>query len=536
MMSAPNTQTAYDRVPYLGYAFAQTHPDRLATAARLFGMSPAPVTRCRVLELGCGDGGNLIPMGFALPDSTFVGLDLAAQAVARGQAVVAELGLQNVELRQADLMEVGAELGEFDYVIAHGLYSWVPDAVRDRLMELCRRHLAPQGVAFVSYNAYPGAYVWQIGRDLMRFHTRAMADPQERVGQAMSVLKFMSLNYQGEKANDLYGSAIREHLDRLGHYRHREHIFHDDLAEINDPVYFYQFAQHAARHGLQFLAETDLFEMQTHAYPPPIAEMLAQFPDEQVILKEQYLDFIKGRGFRQTLLCRADLKLKRRVEPREIAGFYLSSLVEPSSERVNLHAGAPQEFEGPRGGRLETDFPLTKAALVELREAKPEPVRFDDLVGRARRRLADAGVVEMEGAEAEAEQQEVLAGMLLAACWSGLVRLRVHAPQITTTVGERPQAWPFARHQAQSGDVVTNPLHDKIEVEDGLCLALLALLDGTRDRAALAGDLAEAALRGKLISPPEGGSEVSLEGVREVIEKGIDANLNKLARMGLLIG
>jgi methyltransferase-like protein len=116
------------------------------------------------------------------------------------------------------------------------------------------------------------------------------------------------------------------------------------------------------------------------------------------------------------------------------------------------------------------------------------------------------------------------------------VRLRVHAPQITTTVGERPQAWPFARHQAQSGDVVTNPLHDKIEVEDGLCLALLALLDGTRDRAALAGDLAEAALRGKLISPPEGGSEVSLEGVREVIEKGIDANLNKLARMGLLIG
>ena len=80
--------TPYDELPYPGSAFAQTHPDRLATLATLFGMTPAPVERCRVLELGCGDGGNLIPMAFALPESRFTGVDLATTAIARGQQLI----------------------------------------------------------------------------------------------------------------------------------------------------------------------------------------------------------------------------------------------------------------------------------------------------------------------------------------------------------------------------------------------------------------------------------------------------------------
>jgi methyltransferase-like protein/ubiquinone/menaquinone biosynthesis C-methylase UbiE len=535
-MTAPTLETAYDRVPYLGYSFQQTHPDRLATAARLFGMSPAPLANCRVLELGCGDGGNLIPMGLELPGARFVGLDLAGQAVARGREMIAEWGVTNVELRQLDLMEVGAELGEFDYIIAHGLYSWVPAPVRDRLVELCRRHLAPEGVAYVSYNTLPGWHLWQPGRDLMRFHTRDLGEPMEKLEQGLAVLKFMLLNYQGEKSNDLYGSTLREHLDKILQYRHREHSYHDDLADINDPVYFYQFAQHAARHGLQFLAEADLYEMQIHAYPPPVAQMLAQFPDEHIVLREQYLDFMKGRAFRQTLLCRAEVKLNRRVEPRRVADFYVTSLANPTSEQPDLSAGAVEEFKGPRGGRLKTDFPLVKAALIELREAKPLPIKFGELAERAKRRLAGAGVVEEDGAEAAAEREGVLAEILLAASNSGLVRLRVSGAPIVTAVSERPLAYPLARYQSRRDATVTNPLHEKVDIEDRLGLELLRLLDGTRDRAALVAALAEFAHREKVFAPAEGRNDLGHEEVREAVEKGIDASLIGLARMGLLIG
>src|SRR5215467_8994536 len=114
-------QTRYDELPYPGLAFAETHPDRLATMATLFGMTPAPVEGCRVLELGCGDGGNLIPMAFTLPKSCFTGLDLAGTAIARGRSLLGALDLSNIRLLHLDLLDVSIDFGEFDYIIAHGL-------------------------------------------------------------------------------------------------------------------------------------------------------------------------------------------------------------------------------------------------------------------------------------------------------------------------------------------------------------------------------------------------------------------------------
>src|SRR3954464_2394603 len=126
-------RTIYDDVPYPSIPYPQTHPDRLATLATLFGMRPAPVERCRVLELGCGDGSNLVPMALVLPESRFLGLDLAGEPIRRGRATIDALGLRNVELRQEDLRAFAggadAEQESFDFIVAHGVYSWVPEDV-----------------------------------------------------------------------------------------------------------------------------------------------------------------------------------------------------------------------------------------------------------------------------------------------------------------------------------------------------------------------------------------------------------------------
>ena len=143
---------AYNDVAYTSHPDFATHPDHLATVATLLGLDVAPVATCRVLELACGDGTNLLPVAAALPNATFVGIDFAARPVARAQRMASDLGLANVRLLQRDLRELPADLGTFDYVIAHGLYSWVPADVRAHVLPLIARHLAPQGVAFVSCN------------------------------------------------------------------------------------------------------------------------------------------------------------------------------------------------------------------------------------------------------------------------------------------------------------------------------------------------------------------------------------------------
>ena len=133
--------TIYNEVLYPSAVYAQTHPDRLAMMATLYGMTPAPVEKCRVLELGCGDGWNLITMAYGLPGSEFFGIDLAGKPIARGNELIAKLGLRNLSLREMDVADA-ADLGEFDYIIAHGLYSWVPQHVRERSLRRRQRSVS----------------------------------------------------------------------------------------------------------------------------------------------------------------------------------------------------------------------------------------------------------------------------------------------------------------------------------------------------------------------------------------------------------
>src|SRR5260370_14025547 len=146
-------------------------------------MKPAPVTDCRVLEIGCGNGANLIPLAYHLPESRFTGIDLAAAPIAAACTMAGELGLSNIDLRVADLRDLGPEVGEFDYIFAHGLYSWIPAEVRDRLLAVGRQPLAPEGVAFVSYNVYPGRYPRQMIREILLYPTRGLEAPAERIAE-----------------------------------------------------------------------------------------------------------------------------------------------------------------------------------------------------------------------------------------------------------------------------------------------------------------------------------------------------------------
>ena len=151
-MSTPIVNT-YDQVPYDKKSFSQTHVDNLATTATLFGMQPARPECCRVLELGCAAGANLIPMAFYLPESQFMGVDYSKVQIDDGQKVLQSLRLANIELKQLNILEIDKTLGQFDYIICHGIFSWVADEIQEKIFSICSQNLAPQGVAYVSYKS-----------------------------------------------------------------------------------------------------------------------------------------------------------------------------------------------------------------------------------------------------------------------------------------------------------------------------------------------------------------------------------------------
>ena len=223
--------TPYDEVYYPGHVYGLTHPNHLATIAAVYGMQAAPVERCRVLELGCGVGGNLLPMAFQHPNSTFVGVDLSRVTIERGQQNIATLGLCNIKLLHCNIMNVDASFGQFDYIIAHGVYSWVPPTVREKMMMIFKQNLAPRGVCYVSYNAHPFSHLRDMVRDMMRYHTRRLTDMKEKVGQARAILKFLS---DGSKANSVHGAVMRDQYNRVLKSPD-ELLFHDDLDDGADP-------------------------------------------------------------------------------------------------------------------------------------------------------------------------------------------------------------------------------------------------------------------------------------------------------------
>jgi len=430
--------TAYDRVPYPGHPFAQTHPDRLATVATLFGLRPAHPASCRLLELGCGDGGNLVPMAYALPSSAFCGVDLSPRAIAHAGELRDALGLANVELHRADLTAL-PQLGAFDYVVAHGVYSWIAPEARDALLAACRAHLAPGGVAYVSYDVMPGGHVREITRQILRWHLRDVDGPAERIAGARGLLRALADAGQEQAAWALdQGDPA---------------LYHDELAPHHEAILFTDFVAHARRHELDFLAEADVFEMQAAGLP-------AEYAAGDVIAREQYLDFFKGRMFRQTLLCHAG------VERREPTGAVVRGMLAATPAQPVGELGPGRvEFRGPRGATITTDHDAVKAALVALGDAWPRAVPVAELDGDA---VCEA---------------------LLRAYAVNLVQLHVWAPGIAAAPSERPVASALARLQAAAGSRITNLRHGTIDVPDELGRRLITLLDGTRDRAALLREL-----------------------------------------------
>jgi SAM-dependent methyltransferase len=441
-------ENTYDTIPYPTFPRLTTHPDRMAAVALLFGMEPAPVDRCRVLEIGCGSGGNLVPMAYALPQSSFLGIDLAASPIALARDDIRALGLANIEVEVRDLRDLGPEAGQFDYVIAHGVYSWVPEDARDRLVALCRQRLAPSGVALISYNLYPGRHVRQMLREMMLQHTRDDA-PQQRVERARWFLEWLSKSSQ---ARPSFRKLVEDDMAEMLAYTDGD-LAHDDLSPDNYAPYFRDFMAHAAFHGLQYLGDSSVFLMFDSR------GLLKWLPYDR-LEREQYTDYLYLRAFRHTLLCGQEVALRPWPGTDTMERLCFSA---PGRIVDGL-------IEGGRGIRISNNQPSVEAVALAMGARYPLPVTFQEL-------LSHVG------------SAEDLRQMLYVFISTGFALCHAYRFPYPDAVSERPRASALARHQAERSLRITSVIHAIIEMDE-FGRRLLLLLDGTRDRAALARDLA----------------------------------------------
>ena len=299
-------QTIYSELGYKSMPFPYTTPATLEAYAALVGISAPNPKTARVLELGATYGGNIISQALFNPDATFVGIELSQEQVEKGNEVIANAGLTNVSLVQSDIASIGSEIGTFDYIIAHGVYSWVDDGVKEALLRLIDEHLAEDGIAYISYNTYPGWHTMDEVRQLMMFSNRdkAQFNHKEKVlhGKTIgSIVGSQILKYDNLKErNSKFLGALRSVMQKDEYY-----VGHDHLEPNNDPVYFYQFNDHLGAHNLAYLCDADLTLSMVRSFDADIADTLDKLAPNDHVAQEQYLDFMLDTTFRKSIICKA---------------------------------------------------------------------------------------------------------------------------------------------------------------------------------------------------------------------------------------
>jgi SAM-dependent methyltransferase len=514
----PDAGNDYDRLPYPSMPITHTQPAHLAALVMLFGIAAPAVDRARVLELGCASGGNIIPLAARFPHAGFVGIDLSHRHIADGRQRIAALAIGNVRLRQADLTTLDLAGERFDYVICHGVFSWVPKRTQNAIFRLCHDVLAPDGVVAISYNVLPGWHLRAAIRDICLHYAGREGTPQRRVARARAALEQIA---ETSEAADPYGLLMRTEARRLKRVP-ASYILGEFLAPDNAPCYVRDFIEQASNSGFDYLCEADLSAAVPHTLNPAQRIPLASLTGPNRPAIEQHIDYLTGRLFRRSVLVRRQPGAQPAPDPGRLRSLHLTSPVRldpaQSTDRLTV-------FTDDRARPVTVSDPAIHQAIERLAEAYPATLTLDELTPDLE---GDPGA---QAGIAVRVRQAVFTMVMAGRAGISVLPLRVgHAAD------RQPRVWPLARVEAASGQPwITSLCHVGVPVHPVL-LALLPHLDGTQGRPELRQRLMDALQRGVVRVPELPASQFppTLEHLGAIAGQHLEQTLHYLARQGLL--
>lgn len=489
---------SYEAVPYHADAIGATHPDVLATTARLRGLAPPDLEGARILEIGCSTGGNLLAIAASLPRATCVGIDLLPKHIDTARSLARTLGSEQVQFEAMSVADVDDAFGLFDYILVHGVYSWVPTEIRRALLRVCARNLSPNGLAYVSYNTYPGWHFRGAVREMVLRHDRPSLSPAERITRARELVAFLST--VAATFDEAYAGALQLESETLKAAAD-SYVFHEHFEDVNQPVYFEQFMEEAAAVGLQYVDEA----RPTAKDGEVTSQILAQIESwaDNRLAKEQYLDLVRNRSFRRSILCHEGLDVSREPLARVVPSLFASCLCHPES--ASGQEGA-EVFRTLDGSSATTSHPVVRAVFHVLSGKSPAVLDFAQLLEAVNTWLSEHGE--------PASTTDALADVVLHAARARMLDLHSRRPGGVTELSARPNASLFARVQARHEHVVTSLVHQNVKLSD-LDRLVLRQTDGTRDLAAMVAFVDQAISSGELQVKP---TRPSHEDLMQIVE------------------
>ena len=433
--------------PYKTFARKETHPARIGALARLYGLQAPLADRCSVFEIGCGDGGNLIPLAVQYPESSFVGIDCAGDLIEQGRSEIRALNLTNIELIHGDISEYKPAVGSHDYVICHGVYSWVSPEVQRAILERAVTALTPHGALFVSYNTLPGWRQRGALRDIMQVGA-SFVQNEDEVTRLENAMAFLALVVEQSSSITPY---VREAAERLK-TSEPSYIVQEFLGEYNSAVMFTDFMHTATGAGLQFVSESRVVMMSSEDVSPELNEVLTAL-DDNIIAREQVIDIVRNRMFRETLLCHRSVQLDRGMQGSVFRGltFVASYLPKDSAiDAKSLMEQGPAVTLSERYSGRDMSAPTGECAamLAVLAACGPQGATFSELTARAAKQLS-------------LNEQECL--RVVFTLWKTGFIEALTASLCGTQ--DRAIVSPWARKQAVANVRVTSGLHESFNLE-----------------------------------------------------------------------
>ncbi len=461
---------SYDDVPYGSYPIAASHPDRLHAVGKLFGLNPVPPESARILELGCAGGGNLLPIASQFPNASCLGIELSEVQCEAANTAIDFIGLKNVKIQQGSIADITPELGKFDYILCHGVFSWVPESVREAILRVSSENLSADGIVYISYNTMPGWYLRGMVRDMMLRHVDGIQDSASKIAQARAMLGFLVKSTHAHKSPYAdYLRAEAEFLDKQPDL----YLFHDHLEEYNKPYFFQDFIRFASKFGLQFLGESNLATMWIGNLAPETSQKLATIQDG--VVSGHYMDCIVGRSFRETLLVRNGVPISRNIAPETFGDIrFCGRFVEESTSESNDR----KEYKTQNGQTIFASERPSQLALKALSQAFPGSLTLEQVSA-----AMEAGLDSRSSTATVNKQQ--MATTLMQWSLAGYIDFRFQADRLQVRGMEKPKISSWTRCQARAGRHVTNLRHELLVITD-VQRHILLLLDGTHNVEAIA--------------------------------------------------
>jgi len=452
----------YQAHAYPAMSHPSTDPAVTAVAARLAGLDVRAPSCASVLEIGCASGHNLLPLAARWPDSRFTGIDFSKPAIKEARESARHARLTNIEFIESDLQtfDPGNEVN-YDFIITHGIYSWVPDAVRQALLDFCAARLSLQGTALISYNTLPG---WSLRKSLVDLTRQLSRKPTSgSIGQTPEqILVFLAMAAGNHTPYTRHLTCVLHDMFGQGD----DFLTFDDFSPINEPCTFLDFIAHTSRSGLRYLGESQLAEDSPSALAPEAAEILKPLANDTPLL-QQTIDMLTNRTFRSSLLCRSDAPVEGRFNVAMVLKFAVRS-----PHAVEHITGGVRLMKHGGGELARFEQPLAAAFFAALTKSNPETVPIHEVI------------VHMAGFLKEpfdfARDLTPLARLVLDSARQGLISLRYEPVRFDTAPPASPDLGPLRLLAARKGQPLVDPYHMPCLLDDARKRQLAVAMDGSR--------------------------------------------------------